>query len=215
MPAASSPRSRSSSAGEASASADVTIAVTGERRSCETARSTAVLISSERRSARVSTTSRVSVSRARPAASSASSAGRTAATSSSAACGTSSVPSRSPSRASGIAAERSSAPTVVEHEPAGRELVRLRDALRGGAERRREVGRAEQHARELGGQPCLALRAHGLGRPAPGGLGQARGDAGGDEEDDERDEVLAVGDREAAGRRDVEEVEGQRARRRS
>ena len=66
---------RSVRLGECSASAVVRIAVSGERRSCETERSSAVLITSLRRSAAVSTTSACSASRSSAAASSASSAG--------------------------------------------------------------------------------------------------------------------------------------------
>ena len=70
---------------------------------------------------------------------------------------------------------------------------------------------AEQHPRHLGGEVGLAAAALGLLRARAGGAGERRGDRRDDEEHDQRDPVLLVGDREPAGRRDVEEVEGERA----
>ena len=202
----SSTRSASVSAGEDSASPEATIAVSGERRSCETDRSTAVLISSLRRSALVSTTSRVSRSRSSAAASSASRAGATRSRATSAtAAGTTSVPC-SPS---GIAAWRASPSTRSGHDRGGVDLQRVGDALRRARQRRARIRRAEQQPRQLGGEIRLAPPPLGLARPRRGEVGERRHDDGRDQEHGERDPVLGLGDREAPGRRDVEEVEAQ------
>ena len=86
----------------------------------------------------------------------------------------------------------------LEHEPARGEAERLRDPLRGRRERAGEVGRAEQDAGELGGEVGLAPALLGLLRPVPGRLGEARGRGRDDQEHDERDPVLRLGDRQAA-----------------
>ena len=71
---------------------------------------------------------------------------------------------------------------------------------------------AQQQARELDGEVGLAPALLGRPRaPAPA-LGERAGGDGGDEEDRERDPVLALRDGEAPRRREVEEVEGGRAR---
>ena len=105
----------------------------------------------------------------------------------------------------------SSMSTSSRASPARCEPVRLRDPLRGRPERGREVGGAEQHPRQLRRQTGLPAGADRLLRAPPRDHGEARGDGRGEQEHDERDEVLAVGDREAARGRDVEEVERQRA----
>ena len=89
------------------------IAVSGERRSWETERSTAVLTTLERRSAFVSITCASSSSRLRAATTSVSSAGTTrswsaSSTGGSTSRGTSTVPTREPSTISGSARRRSS-----------------------------------------------------------------------------------------------------------
>ena len=99
-------------------------------------------------------------------------------------------------------------PSTIRHDG---EPERLRDPLRGGGERAGQVGRAEQDARELGGEVGLAAALLGLRGAHARRLGDARGDHRRDEEDRERDPVLRLVDREAAGRLDVEEVEGERA----
>ena len=92
-----------------------------------------------------------------------------------------------------------------------RELEGVGEAL---GDRRQGVGEAraaQQQARHLGRQVGLLAALLGLAGAHAGALGQRAGHQRGDEEDAERDPVLALGDREAARRRDVEEVEGQRA----
>ena len=110
-----------------------------------------------------------------------------------------------------------------EHEPplvgldgreldrGGRQLQRAGQALRRGRQRRGQVVAAQQQPRHLGREVGLAPALLGLGRAVARALGQRAGHGRGDEEDAEPDPVLAVGDREAAGRRQVEEVEGERA----
>ena len=215
---ASSPRSASVRLGERKASALVRIAVSGERRSCETLRRSAVLITSLRRSAAVSTTSACSPSRSSAAASSASSDGATRActrrsVASGAPAGSTSVPIwREPSR-SGKTTLRSPASTARSSIAALVSAERPREPL---ADRRQRLlqpsAAAQQQPRQLGRQVGLAAALVGLQRPAARDLRERAGARGGDEEDRQRDPVLAVGDREAPGRRDVEEVEDQRAR---
>ena len=197
-----------------SAPAAVRIAVSGERRSCETARSSAVLTTSERRSAAVSTTSRCSASRSIAAASMASSAGTTRSrrrsrTAGSRPAGTSSVPSGgSPSTR---ATRRSSPSHRPQLDRGRRQLERVGEPLRDGGQRLVEARAAQQQPRHLGGQVGLLAALVRLARAHARALGQGAGDQGGDEEDGERDPVLALGDREAARGRDVEEVERERA----
>ena len=151
-----------------SASPAATIAVSGERRSCETERSTAVLISSLRRSALVSTTSRVSalaLERGRTAAPRARARPARARTSSAA--------DRDQQRAepspSGTAACRASPVHALEH---ARRPSRSRSAsairLAAGAERRARLRRAEQQPRQLGREVGLAAPPLGLARRACG-----------------------------------------------
>ncbi len=193
-----------SSDGEPSASPAATIAVSGERRSCETDRSTAVLISSLRRSALVSTTSAVSRSRSSAAHSSASRAEPHARARrprprwARAAC---------QARRAGSPRARSSPSTRSSTTAA--ESIRSASAmhLAAGAESRARLRRAEQQASQLRRQVGLAAPLLRLLGALAGQLGERRGDHGRDEEDDQRDPVLGVGDREPAGRRDVEEVE--------
>ena len=211
MSATSSRCSAGDSDAEPSAPAAVRIAVSGERRSCETARSSAVLSTSERRSALVSTTSRCSASRSTAAPRMASSAGTTrccrrSRTAGGRPAGTSSVP-----RGRRLAQRQGDAALVAldgaQLDRRRAQLERVRQALRDRRQRLVEARAAQQQPRHLGRQVGLlatlaAPRAYGRGP-----LGQRAGDEGGDEEDDERDPVLALGDREAARRRDVEEVE--------
>ena len=112
MTAAISLRSSSDSEAEATASPAAEIAVKGERRSWETARSSAVLTTSARRSDAVSTTPPSSASRSSAALSSASSAGTTRSCSLRRLCSeasdpTSSVPNRRVPSRSGNATLRS------------------------------------------------------------------------------------------------------------
>ncbi len=109
----SSARASARASSEPSPAAAVVIAVSGERRSCETERSTAVLTTFERRSAFVSITCVSSSSRLRAAATSVSSAGstrscRASSTFGSMSRGTITVPTREPSTSSGSARWRSS-----------------------------------------------------------------------------------------------------------
>ena len=150
--------------GEASASAAATIAVSGERRSCETERRTAVLISSLRRSALVSTTSRVSalaLERGAPAAPSSAGATRSRAT----------LGGRDGHEQRAEVAERDRRVPLValdalEHDGGRVDLERVGDPLGGRCQRRVRLRAAEQQLRELGGQVGLA--------PAPLGLAGAR-----------------------------------------
>ena len=113
MTEVSSSRASGESVSEVSPPAAVVIAVSGERRSCETERSTAVLTTFERRRAFVSITCVSSSSRLRAATTSVSSAGTTrswsaSSTAGSASRGTNTVPTREPSTISGSARRRSS-----------------------------------------------------------------------------------------------------------
>ena len=204
----------------ASGSAAARIAVSGVRRSWLTARSSAVFSTSLRRSARVSTTSESSSSRSSAAASSASSAGTMRS------CTRRSVASGAPLRQQERAdlaralAEREREPPLVALDRLQLDRRRRR-APASGASRCAATGSAvaqvlaaQQRPRHLGGQVRLAPALVGLERAAPRGVGERARDDRGDEEDGERDPVLAVGDREPARRRDVEEVERERARHR-
>jgi hypothetical protein len=91
------------------------------------------------------------------------------------------------------------------------QLECLREALRDGGQRVLEARPAQQQPRHLRGQVGLLAALLSLARAHARALGQRARHQRRDEEDDERDPVLALGDREAARRRDVEEVEGQRA----
>ena len=202
--------------GECSASAVVRIAVSGERRSCETERSSAVLITSLRRSAAVSTTSACSASRSSAAASSASSAGaiRTCtrrSTGSGAPAGSTSVPIwRVPSR-SAKTTLRSPASTARSSIAALREAQRLGEPRADARQRLLQPPAAQQQPRHLGRQVGLLAALVGLQRALAGDLGQRARADGGEEEDASADPVLPRRDREAPGGRDVEEVERERA----
>jgi hypothetical protein len=93
-----------------------------------------------------------------------------------------------------------------------RQLERTGQALGDGRQRVVQARSAQQQPRHLGGQVGLLATLLRFARPRPGALGQRARDHRRDEEHDERDPVLALGDREAPGRRDVEEVERERAR---
>ena len=218
MPRASSRRSSSSTCSDASGSAAVTIAVIGERRSWLTDRSSAVLMTSLRRSARVSTTSPSSSSRSCAAASNASScgtdpllrppqrrprAGRRAA----AACRSARASSRS-----GNATRRSSPSTGRSSIAAdgSRSAPARRCAATGRT--RPEVLPAEQQARELRGEIGLAAALLGLlGRDGAPPRASELATSATTKKTASATQFSRVGDREAAGRRDVEEVERQRA----
>ena len=73
---------------------------------------------------------------------------------------------------------------------------------------------AQQRPGHLRRQVGFTTALLGLQRAAARDRGQRAGHDRRDEEHDERDPVLPVGDREAPGRRDVEVVERQRARER-
>ena len=123
--------------GEPTASPAAEIAVSGERRSCETARNSAVLTVSALRSAAVSTTSPSSRSRSSAALSSASSAGTTRSCrrrrlASDASAPTSSVPSRLVPSRSGNATLRSSPSTAsisIAAEPSSNACARRAAAV--------------------------------------------------------------------------------------
>ena len=74
--------------------------------------------------------------------------------------------------------------------------------------------RARSSSRAISAARSASRRRSSASARAPGAsVGERAGHERGDEEHAERDPVLAVGDREPAGRRDVEEVERQRAAR--
>ena len=159
-------------------------------------------------------------SRSTAAASSASSAARRARSSARArrraVRGTSSVPSRSLAvRAAGSRAERSSSPTAssTSRQDGSPNACAIRCAAGPSAARRSGAPsrtRASSAARSASRPRCSASCARR--RAASARL--RRGDRD-DEEDAQRDPVLAVGDREAPGRRDVEPVERRARSRRS
>ena len=118
--------------------------------------------------------------------------------------------SPSPQREGDAGARRPS--TGAQLDRRRRQLERLRQPVRGRGQSARRGSappssrRAISAARSASRRRCSASVAR-----ARRALGERAGDERGDEEDAERDPVLAVGDREAPGRRDVEEVERQRA----
>ena len=164
----------------ASPPAAAVIAVSGERRSCETERSTAVLTTFERRSALVSITCASSSSRLRAAATSVSSAGTTRSCSASSTLGsmsrgTSTVPTR---RA--VDEQRQRAPALVASPPTparsttdGRSK-RRRDPPARRAQRLLQLGAAQQQPRHLGGQIGLAAPRLRLLGPRAGRAGEPR-----------------------------------------
>ncbi len=191
-----------------------TIAVTGVRRSWETARSSAVLTSSlRRRAARldrfglqrvaaqgdrderserghdVASCSRCSVSTGRSR-------------------GTSSVATWEPSaplkrkRAAPLLAGRD-----AELDRRGGHRERLGDPVRGDRQRIRGLRAGQQLSRERRREVGLGPAALGLERAAARELGHRADRDRDDHESSERDPVAAVGDREAPGRGEVEEVE--------
>ena len=94
------------------------------------------------------------------------------------------------------------------------QLERVGEPARDRRQRVVEARSAQEQPRHLGGEVRLLAALLGLARAHAGARGKRARDQRHDEEHDERDPVLAVGDREAPGRRDVEEVEGKRARER-
>ena len=215
----SSRRSSSDSVGEAIASPAATIAVSGERRSCETARSSVVLTTSARRSARVSTTSPSRRSRSRPAASSASRLGTTRScsrrsASSGSPAGTSSVPSWVVPSRSGNATRPSSPSTGASSIAAdGRPSADASRCAAAGSDSDSSLPRSSSRA--------ISAARSASRRRWSASVARARATCAtelpitrDDQEHDQRDPVLALGDREAPRRRDVEEVERQRRRER-
>ncbi len=197
------------------------MAVRGVRRSWETDRSKAVLISSLRRSATVSTRPLSSSARLSAAASTDWSAGtirslirsRSAAAS---AVGSTSVPicSASPSAAPGGARqrERGAAALVArdrsELDRGGRRADRRGEPLRRHRERIVEARAAEQQPRHLCCEVGLATTLLGFDGARARDVGDEAGRRGDDDvERGERDPVSLVGERQAPDRRQVEEVE--------
>ena len=214
------PLRRPSSVGDAIASPAATIAVSGVRRSCETARSSVVLTTSARRSARVSTDlaeQPVALQRLPRAAPRGSARPAPAAAAAPPPAGPRGTQQRaelaSSPRAAGTRRCRSSPSTGASSIDADGRLERRREPLRGGGQRLRQLVAAQQQPRHLGRQVGLAPPLLGLGRARPRDLRHRAADHRDDQEHDQRDPVLAVGDREAPRRRDVEEVERQRATR--
>ena len=160
----------SGSAGEPAPRRPATIAVSGERRSCETARSSAVLSSSLRRSAADSTTSRASASRSSAAASSASSArercarSRRASTGAGVVAGDEQRADRPRSR-SGSATRRAS-PSAPASSSIAADGSSSAAAMRcaAAAERAGDARAAEQQPRQLGAEVGLAAALLGLAR---------------------------------------------------
>ena len=213
---ASSRRSPSSMVGDRSGPTAARIAVSGERRSWLTARSSAVLTTSLRRRACVSMTSvrarRVQGGREHELSSAGSRAPAGARSAPRGPAGRTSVPSwRRPSRR-GNTRRRSSASTgasSIDADGSCSARARRCAAARSDAARSSPPSSSRAISAERSASRRRAARP-----PRPCGrapLGQRAGHGRGDEEDAEPDPVLAVGDREAAGRRQVEEVEGERA----
>ena len=211
----SSARSSSSIVGELSASAAARIAVIGVRRSWETVRSKAVLISSLRRSASVSTVALSSSSRSIAAASSASRPGT----------------NRSLRRREVLRVDAGRDHQRAEPVPSMRQRQRQPSAAVGRlAALQSRRGQLERAGDPLGGNrqrgveigPPSRVRASSAIRSASRRRASASwarlrassasvlGDRGGDEEGGQRHPVPRVGDREPPDRRDVEEVERQR-----
>ena len=195
------------------------IAVSGERRSWETARSSAVLTTSARRSDAVSTTPPSSSSRSSAALSSASSAGTTRSCSRRRLCSevsapTSSVPSRLVPSRSGNATLRSSPSTASISIAAELSSQRLRQARRG---RRQSLGQilpAQQQPRHLRRQIGLAPALLRVASTRARHLRHRARERRRDEERDQRHPVARALDRELADGRQVKEVERRRAQHR-
>ena len=94
--------------------------------------------------------------------------------------------------------------------PTAGRTPRPSDARWSRGRRRRSVPPSSRRA-SSGGQVGLLTPALGLASAGAGQFGDGRGDRRRDQEDAQGDVVLGVGDREATGRRGVEEVERQRA----
>ena len=219
-PPASSARSHRRASGRAQPAGGGRIAVSGERRSWETERSSAVLTTLLRRSARVSITCASSPSRSarrgeqRLEARDHALAERRRPRPPARRAGTRPSPCGRPSTTIGSARRRWS-PRSTPPRPRPRAGSNAR-AIRWPTTRSESSSSAppEQHARHLGAQVRLARRRSASSarlraapracwRPRPRRRGRPRAHP-----------VLALGDREPARRRDVEEVERQRAQRR-
>ena len=213
MTAASSARSCCDSDSEPTASPAAEIAVSGERRSWETARKRAVLTASARRSAAVSTTPPSSPSRSSAALNSASSAGTTRSCSrrrlsSEVSAPTSSVPRRLVPSRSGNAMLRSSPSTASISIAAelSSSVCASRAAAVGSASARlfpRSRSRAISAARSASRRRASASRVRARVTSA---TELAR--TGDHQEGDQRHPVARVPDRELAHRGQVKEVEG-------
>ena len=204
----SSTRSLSSIVGEPSASAAARIAVIGVRRSCETVRSRAVLISSLRRSASVSTVALSIASRSIAAASSASRPGTSRSRSRARFSG--SIPVGHDQRPQPVARRGSAAgrafPGLISHvaalqwrPTAARARWRSARPPMGSAAPR--SGPPSSIRGELRHQVGLPAPGLGLLGPAARQLGERARDRRGDEEGRQRHPVPRVGDREPADRR--------------
>ena len=215
----SSSRSPRSSPGERTAWPAVMIAVSGVRRSCDTARSSAVLMTSERRSACVSTTSACSRSRSSAARSSASSAGATrsrtrARIAASSPPGPSSSSASWPLPRSSFTPRRASASLGgIEHDLDVAQAERRADEPPRLGQRVGERRPAEQDARGAGREVGFAATALGLGGARAREIRDGRRHRRGHEEHAQRHPVRRVGDHQPAGGRDVEEVERRGAQR--
>ncbi len=200
--------------GELSISAAARIAVSGVRRSCDTVRSSAVLMSSLRRSASVSTVVRTSASRSIAAASRASRPGTSRSCTRARDSGSISAGSDQRSHAALPAGEKDGQPPQIvgclaQLQRCRGQLERRRDPLGRDGECRVDARPAEQDARELGHQVRLTAPGLGLLRTGASDLGERARDYGDSQEDTEGDPVLAIRDREPARRGDVEEVESE------
>ena len=100
----------------------------------------------------------------------------------------------------------------IELDHRRRQLERGREARGGGRQRGPEVVAAQQDARHLGREIGLAATLDRLPRARAGHFGDRAGEQRRDQEGAQGDPVVAVGDRELAGGRQVEEVERARAR---
>ena len=214
------PRSSSLSwsVGLRSAPTAVRIPVSGERRSCETARRSAVLTRSLRRRVSASSASRSSRSRSTATASSAASAGRKRCRGGDVRVGAVRRVQRADRAVGGLERVR----RVPRRRPVRRPELDLGglDAEDGGRPRRDlvellvEPAPAQQLGCELGEQRRLVLPLLGGGGAPPRARRELADDDGGCEVDREREPVLAVREREGVDRRQVEPVEGEHARHR-
>ena len=194
----------------------VRIPVSGERRSCETARRSAVLTRSLRLSVSASSASRSRRSRSAATASSAASAGRNRRRTSrlgSVPGGVYSVPTCLPAASSGCGARCASPPAgaaeldldVIDAQHAGSGSGHLGELLLEAAAAQEVGGESRQQRR-------LALALLGGGRATTCARGELADDDRRRDVDREREPVLAVRERERVPRRQEEPVEREHAR---